>query len=250
MFAKNSRYARLSVSSPVIASGERLRGTNLRVNPAVDGMFQHTVQRRDRLDLLALKYYREPTKWWQICDANPQFAFPLDLLDEAPMAEETFQLANEQSQLRFDNLIQALTTIGEVWNPNMDVSECSAALLALTPVNRTQVIGTIAAHGFHCLGSFSWSAGPSPGELFRFEDPVAKRDWTLLLRDVEQSPGVVDVQSFAQESRLDVVYNTAVIARDTLLLRLSLRSYAVVLSDSQSSERVGARIVIPPNQAT
>src|SRR5260370_28290881 len=104
MFAKNSRYARLPGSSPVNANGERLLGTNMRLIAATEGTFLHTVLGRDRLDLLALKYYGDPTRWWQITDANLKFPFPLDLLDRAPIQEETLRVVNPGLQTRFDEL--------------------------------------------------------------------------------------------------------------------------------------------------
>src|SRR5690242_1422136 len=100
MFDKSSRYARLTESSPVNADGERLRGKDLRIIPQSDGTFLHTVQSHDRLDLLALKYYGEPTRWWQISDANPDFPFPVDLLDRGPIYEETLGLFDEAADQR------------------------------------------------------------------------------------------------------------------------------------------------------
>src|SRR5258707_892578 len=87
MFAKGSRYRNLTQSSPVNGRGGRLRGTDLRLIEPTSGQFLHTVRDRDRLDLLAYKYYADPTRWWQICDANPQFAFPNDLLDRGPLQD-------------------------------------------------------------------------------------------------------------------------------------------------------------------
>jgi hypothetical protein len=50
------------------------------------GTFQHVLAAGDRLDQLAFRYFREPRKWWLICDANPEFLSPLDLLGRGPTA--------------------------------------------------------------------------------------------------------------------------------------------------------------------
>src|SRR6266542_2938191 len=70
MFAKGSRYRNLPESSPVDADGERKRGKQLRLIAQPESQFLHAVQEKDRLDLLAYKYYGDPTRWWQIADAN------------------------------------------------------------------------------------------------------------------------------------------------------------------------------------
>jgi hypothetical protein len=75
MFAKTSRYAR----------GRTRLTTDLRQPPALSGNFQHTLADSDRLDHLAFKYYKQPTKWWRICDANPDFMSPQGLLGAEPV---------------------------------------------------------------------------------------------------------------------------------------------------------------------
>jgi hypothetical protein len=63
-----------------------------RVAPAPTGTFQHVLAEGDRLDQLAFRYYGEPRKWWLICDANPDFLSPLDLLGRGPIATVTLTL--------------------------------------------------------------------------------------------------------------------------------------------------------------
>src|ERR1700752_882386 len=118
MFIKGSRYRNLSESSPVDAAGERLVGKDLReIPPPLIGPFRHTVLEGDRLDLLSFKYYRDPTKWWQIADANPQEPFPLDLLDRNPLVTERFVLGNPTFETRLRALVLDLTTLGQVTQP-------------------------------------------------------------------------------------------------------------------------------------
>ena len=250
MFAKNSRYARLPESSPVNAQGERLRGKNLRRIAFSAGTFLHTVQNRDRLDLLAMKYYSEPTKWWQICDANPEFEFPLDMLNRGPIREEIFGLVDGAAEERFNTLIQAVSGLGSVRNPNMEASVASMVVLNTTPALRAQVISQLAARGLNFLRSFAWVDGMNNGELFYFEDRAAKMNWRLLLKALIDTPGVLQVESQSESGVLLVVYNSAAVERGAILARIATQGYVLdpVLSDSV--ERVGKGIVIPPNQAT
>src|SRR5262245_57562252 len=114
MFIKGSRYRNLPESSPVNALGERLRGKELRFIRRLSGRFLHTVSDSDRLDLLSFKYYGDTTRWWQIADANPEFAFPTDLLDRGPAVEETFVLAHAGFAERYRGLLFDLQAFGEV----------------------------------------------------------------------------------------------------------------------------------------
>lgn len=40
----------------------------------------YQVKEGDRLDLLAQQFYRTPRKWWLICDANPEYLHPDELM--------------------------------------------------------------------------------------------------------------------------------------------------------------------------
>ena len=93
MFAKNSRYINLQDTVTVDAQGRSLPSRMLRLLPEVSGQFQHTIEDVDRLDHLAYKYYRKPQKWWRICDANPEFLSPQELLGKEPIVTERFPLA-------------------------------------------------------------------------------------------------------------------------------------------------------------
>ena len=86
--ARISRYYGLD---SVVESDPRQPGRTVvvdaaRVVPEPTGTFQHVLAEGDRLDQLAFRYYREPRKWWLICDANPEFLSPLDLVGRGPMA--------------------------------------------------------------------------------------------------------------------------------------------------------------------
>ena len=80
MFAKDSRYRNLPETVVEDARGRTAAAKALRPLPPTDGTFEHTIEDAERLDNLAFKYYRRPERWWRICDANPEFLSPLDLV--------------------------------------------------------------------------------------------------------------------------------------------------------------------------
>ncbi|HMS82447.1 MAG TPA: hypothetical protein PKD12_02205 [Nitrospira sp.] len=92
MFSKSSRYKKLEDVVVVDRDGKRSASKALRLIPEVDGEFLHTVEETDRLDHLAYKYYKQPRKWWRICDANPDYPFPSALLGKDVMVVEQFPL--------------------------------------------------------------------------------------------------------------------------------------------------------------
>lgn len=59
----------------------------IRPHVQVEGKFRHLLNEIDRPDQLANKYYREPRKWWRICDANPQFMSPQALFGKDAITE-------------------------------------------------------------------------------------------------------------------------------------------------------------------
>jgi hypothetical protein len=92
MFSKVSRYRKLLDIVTTDANGRELESKTLRLLPEVSGTFQHTIEEVDRLDHLAYKYYKQPRKWWRICDANPEFMSPQALLGKEPIVIERFPL--------------------------------------------------------------------------------------------------------------------------------------------------------------
>jgi hypothetical protein len=96
MFSKFSRYRKLPDDVIADARGRSWPSKALRLLPQVSGDFMHTVEEIDRLDHLAFKYYQQPTKWWHICDANPDFMSPLALLGTEPLVTTRFTLAFQE----------------------------------------------------------------------------------------------------------------------------------------------------------
>jgi hypothetical protein len=69
MIDRRSRYA----STPLVpddgpdGSGQAL--LDLRISAAAPGVLQIVPTSSDRLDTLAWQYYKDPTRFWRICDA-------------------------------------------------------------------------------------------------------------------------------------------------------------------------------------
>ncbi len=92
MFSKISRYRKLPDAVTADAGDRSLESKTLRLLPEVSGIFAHTVEEVDRLDHLAYKYFKQPRRWWRICDANPEFMSPQALLGKEPIVTDRFSL--------------------------------------------------------------------------------------------------------------------------------------------------------------
>ena len=115
MFSKISRYRKLPDEVTTDARGRSLQSKTLRLLPEAPGDFLHTVEQVDRLDHLAYKYYKQPRKWWRICDANSAFMSPQALLGAEPIVSDRFPLAwdDEAGQPPWAELLSKLsTTVG------------------------------------------------------------------------------------------------------------------------------------------
>lgn len=111
MFSKISRYRKLPDIVTTDPKGRALASKNLRPLPDVSGTFLHIVEAGDRLDHLAFKFYKQPRKWWRICDANPAFMSPQALLGKEPIVTERFPLTfnGDGSQPPWAALIRQLS---------------------------------------------------------------------------------------------------------------------------------------------
>src|SRR5262245_25968981 len=109
MFSRISRYRTLPDIVATDAEGRTLVSKTLRPLPEAPGTFRHTVEDADRLDHLAYKYYRQPTKWWRLSDANPEFLSPQALLGKDSIVTARFPLEFEGAQPPWSPLVQNLT---------------------------------------------------------------------------------------------------------------------------------------------
>jgi hypothetical protein len=248
MFSKGSRYRNLPESTPVNAEGERLRGKDLRLIPPTLGRFLHAVREGDRLGLLAFKYYGDATKWWQISDANPETAFPLDLLDGRPLVEERLVLTPVDFNTRFTDLLTALNALGAVQNAVQDFLE-STVLLVYDPTvtARQQILNQIQVKGFHFLRAFAWTIATDTAEAFTFDDLAVKENWQKLVDGLAAMPGVPQVQSILTTATLHLAYNSAMVNRGAILSKIQTAGFAL-MPESAAFSRSGAKIIVPPNQ--
>ena len=262
MFIKGSRYRNLPESPSLNAKGERLVGKELRTIHPTPKRFLHTVSQGDRLDLLSFKYYGDPTRWWQICDANPELPFPTDLLDRQPLVEERFVLEPATLVQRYNQLLQDLRTIGEVKEGRINLFDDkefedgkrrkpdfleSTVIVIYSPATEThQMIVNEINKEFNFLHSFSWEFRTRTAESFTFEDPSAKRYWRALVDSLADQSGILDVLPILTETSLHLVYNSAMISRESVTAQMQLHGFS--LTEFSIVSRVGARIVVPPNQ--
>jgi hypothetical protein len=259
MFGKGSRYRKLRESSPVDAKGERQRGKDLRLIPQVDGRFLHTVREGERLDLLAFKYYGDPTRWWQLSDANPEEPFPPDLLDPRPLVSERLVLSHKTFVKRFGQLLEDLDAFGHAV-PLSHLSEPGASeesflfatIVVVYPessATRTQIVKRIAHHGFNFLRASGRTAAEQTSEAFSFDDVQAKTNWQALCAELSTTPGVVELRSEAAQSALEITYNDVTLGRAAIVTKINARDFALT-ADSVRLSRIGTKIVVPPNQIT
>jgi phage tail protein X len=263
MFIKGSRYRNLPESSPVNARGERLRGKELRGIRRLPGRFLHTVGDSDRLDLLSFKYYGDTTRWWQIADANPEFAFPTDLLDRGPVVEETFVLAHAGFATRYRNLLVGLQPFGEVRESRLGFFTetqprpahfIETTIIVIYPAvgapARQQAVARINQE-MRLLRSFSWSQEFTPGvtrtaEAFTFEDQTAKRQWQTMVAALGNAPGVIELQPVIADATLRMVYHSRMLPRETIVG--TIRGNGFEAPETSAVSRTGGSLVIPPNQ--
>jgi hypothetical protein len=81
MFVKGSRYESVADSELTDAQGRIVRYKKCRFIPETEARFSHLLSQGERLDHLAYRYYRDPERFWRICDAN-EVMWPDDLVAE------------------------------------------------------------------------------------------------------------------------------------------------------------------------
>jgi|GEM_PF-807614 len=112
MFSKNSRYRNVADVVAIGPDGRELRSKDIRPQVAVSGTFQHVIEESDRLDQLANEYYKQPRKWWRICDANPDFLSPQALLGKDPVV--TYRLSLSSAGSKTPPWSQALNAVADL----------------------------------------------------------------------------------------------------------------------------------------
>ena len=70
MFFKGSRYEQVATLQYEDADGRIISYTARRELPNLASRAAHVVDEGERLDHIAFAHYREPDRFWRICDAN------------------------------------------------------------------------------------------------------------------------------------------------------------------------------------
>lgn len=81
MFFRGSRYADASEHQITDNQGRVIRYKRIRFIPETAAQFGHKVSQGERLDLVAFQAFRNPERFWRICDANDAL-WPPDLVAE------------------------------------------------------------------------------------------------------------------------------------------------------------------------
>jgi hypothetical protein len=81
VFFAGSRYAGIEELERTDANGRVLRYVAIRLTPDTPAAGALVVEQGDRLDRLAHRAFRDPERFWRICDANHAL-WPDDLLAE------------------------------------------------------------------------------------------------------------------------------------------------------------------------
>ncbi len=260
MFRKGSRYRILPEFTLQTGFGEYILTKAVRVlADRPTGRFQHTVQESDRLDLLAFKYYGDPTKWWQISDANPVPSFPTEILDRGPIAEERLVLAYPAFVMRFTGLVEALGLLGTVElerNSLFDetvprepdfVESNVVVVYAPSATTRQGILQQINSRGFRCVRAYAWTAGTNTAEAFTIIDTDAREQWRLMVEGLAGMAGVLEMLSVVTEKIVELRYNRAMVERERILALVQAAGF-VLLPESFQMTAVGTRITVPPNQ--
>ena len=70
MFFKGSRYEGVETDKYIDRNGRVIPYTKARFIPETKAQLGHLVNQDERLDHIAHRYYRDPERFWRICDAN------------------------------------------------------------------------------------------------------------------------------------------------------------------------------------
>jgi len=81
MFFKGSRYANVGEHEITDSSGRVIRYKKIRFIPETEAQMAHVISQGERLDHIAHRYYRDPERFWRICDAS-RAMWPDDLIAE------------------------------------------------------------------------------------------------------------------------------------------------------------------------
>jgi hypothetical protein len=82
VFFRGSRYANVDEGKITDGKGREIRYKKVRFIPHTRAQMAHVVNEGQRQDHIAHHYFRDPERFWRICDAN-RTMWPGDLVAEA-----------------------------------------------------------------------------------------------------------------------------------------------------------------------
>jgi hypothetical protein len=138
MTAPTDRRSRYRSAPQVLAPDPQRRvlpALDFRLLPATTGTYQHVVQDGDRIDQLASTYYSLPLTWWHICDANPDFLSPFELLAADPVITTELPIISSAPTLPWADLVTPLRRTAGV-----EIVQVQDEVV-LDPVRRTGIHG-------------------------------------------------------------------------------------------------------------
>lgn len=250
MFSRGSRYRGQKRAPQITAGGGSPLGAELRQIPPRSGSFSHRVRSRERLDLLAHRYYADSQRWWQIADANPSFPYPLDLVDRRPLLDEEIALTHPTYLAAVETLIGGLSGFDPTVPAVVTLAAVTLTIAYSLESERQTSVAEIQAAGFAIVSSFAWSNGAGTLEAFTFESRPVRRKWQELVARLCVLPGMLRVVPLGAPGRLSLTYNELLIDREKLNFECETRGFSIVNADSFRFERVGASLVIPPNRVS
>jgi hypothetical protein len=79
MLSRSSRYRNCGLFATDADGRPTFPGLRPRDIVTLPPVLEHAITAWDRPDLLAVHYYNDPERWWQLLDANPEELFAGDL---------------------------------------------------------------------------------------------------------------------------------------------------------------------------
>lgn len=268
MFSKISRYRKLPDVVTTDEKGRTLESKSLRLLPGVSGTFLHTIEEVDRLDHLAYKYYKQPRKWWRICDANPEYMSPQSLLGKDSIKTTLFPVEWEGSLPPWSDLLSGVSemigienaTVGTPNVPFADLQIFDGTLLFAIDAGLTADLDTgvrmqecsaplrqaLEDNGItftHRVGfSFVKEGEEVEEKKWRVSELLTIQHYTFKLEE-----GSLNVyESLVRYSwLLMVVHNEMTASSLAVANRISTLGFSV--GQPQPVGRVGKQIIIPPD---
>jgi nucleoid-associated protein YgaU len=81
MISRKSRYAAVEQVKITDGNGREIPYLSVRFIPATGARVLHSVNQGERLDHIAHRYYKDPERFWRICDAN-EAMWPDELVEQ------------------------------------------------------------------------------------------------------------------------------------------------------------------------